>query len=332
MNAKLFTVASVLVGIGFVGGYVLRNSFMIKTTIESPTTENISQQIRQNSQFAYINPLLECEVAEGTIDAKKQNFRNDLIEKIASIKEENHLAEAAVYFRDLNNGPAFGVDDEDEFFPASLLKVPVMIAYYRWSELEPGLLSKEVLFETPRDFGVSVAIKPQAVLSPGTKYTLDELIRRMITYSDNQATYLLIQLLPKEMISGLFETIGVDDDVIKNNAAKITVKEYSSFFRILFNSSYLSRENSEKALALLATTEFGAGIVAGVPQGVKVSHKFGEAGTEGAELQLHDCGVIYFPNHPYLACIMTRGDNLGGLKQSIADISQFIYRKIDEQY
>lgn len=114
--------------------------------------------------------------------------------------------------------------------------------------------------------------------------------------------------------------------------AKITVKEYASFFRILFNSSYLSRENSEKALRLLDATDYNDALPAGVPPGIQVAHKFGEAGTVEVERQLHDCGIVYFPDHPYLACIMTRGKELDGLKQSIVDISKFIYGKVDEQY
>ena len=104
------------------------------------------------------------------------------------------------------------------------------------------------------------------------------------------------------------------------------------FFRILFNSSYLSRESSEKALELLANTEYSDALVSGIPKDVTVAHKFGEAGTGNVERQLHDCGIVYFPNHPYLACIMTRGHNTETLRNSIQDISRFVYEKIDEQY
>jgi hypothetical protein len=83
---------------------------------------------------------------------------------------------------------------------------------------------------------------------------------------------------------------------------------------------------------LLTSTDFNEALVAGVPQEVQVAHKFGEAGTGDVERQLHDCGIVYFPSHPYLACIMTRGKDTGTLKQSIADISRFMYQKIDEQY
>lgn len=291
-----------------------------------------SRQVRQVGEYRYTNPLLECEVAAGTVDARKQNFRGELMAYMDGLKEERGLTEAAVYFRDLNNGPAFGVDEEGEFFPASLLKVPVMMAYYRWSEQEPGLLARTIRFEAPLDFGVSVAIKPREELVPGTEYAVEELIRRMIVYSDNQALALLTVRLPKERILELFSLLGVGEDVLTDSEGRLTVKEYASFFRILFNSSYLSRENSEKALALLAETDYHDALPAGIPQGIQVSHKFGEAGTGSAERQLHDCGIVYFPDHPYLACIMTRGQELDSLKQSIVEISRFIYARIDEQY
>lgn len=298
-----------------------------KTSLETE-----SQQVRQFGQYAYINPLLECNVAEGVIDARKENFHEDMKAFITDLQEKRGLSYVALYFRDMNNGPTFGVNQEDEFFPASLLKVPVMMAYYRWSEDEPTLLQQEILYESPRDFGVMTTIKPREELREGQMYTVEELIRRMIVYSDNQALGLLTTELPLEKMRDLFGMLGVGDDVLSDPDAKLTVKEYAAFFRILFNSSYLSRENSEKALQLLASTDYNDALPAGVSIGISVAHKFGEAGTGDVERQLHDCGIVYFPDHPYLACIMTRGRDTEVLKNSIVDISRFMYTKIDEQY
>lgn len=328
-SPKVFFGVFLIFAIGVISGYGLF-TFLDRDT-HSNVTSN-SKQIRQVGEYRYTNPLLECEVAEGTIDARKQNFRDELAKQIEVIKKRSQLTEVAVYFRDLNNGPAFGVDETGEFFPASLLKVPVMMVYYRWSEQEPGLLEKEVLFEAPRDFGVSIAIKPREELVPGTKYTVEELIKRMIIFSDNQALALLAHHLPQNRIHELFGLLGIGENVLIDAQGQLTVKEYAGFFRILFNSSYLSRENSEKALLLLASTDYNDALPAGVPKDISVAHKFGEAGTGMTERQLHDCGIVYFPDHPYLACIMTRGKELDNLKQSIVDISKFIYGKIDEQY
>ncbi len=331
MKWKVFSAILAIFGIGLIGGYVFHDVWNADNQ-SVPTLESQSKQIRDMEGYAYTNPLLECEVAEGALNARKENFRDDLETHINQINKERGLSEVAVYYRDLNNGPTFGVDEQGEFFPASLLKVPLMMAYYRWSEQDQAVLSKKISFNKPYDFGVSVVIQPRENLQSGMEYTIEELINRMIRYSDNQATHLLVQHLPQEKITSLFKAIGVGDDVIRDGRAKLTVKEYSGFFRILFNSSYLSRENSEKALRLLASTDYNDALPAGVPASVAVAHKFGEAGTEDVERQLHDCGIVYFPDHPYLACIMTRGRDVEQLKDSIVSISRFIYDKIDEQY
>lgn len=332
MNAKIFTGIVALVGTGFIGGYAVHDFLSKEKPDQSLAKETVSEQVRQNGSYTFINPLLECEVAEGSIDARKENFEAELAAFTKRLEKEKKLADAALYFRDLNNGPAFGVNIQDEFFPASLLKVPVMMAYYRWSEKENQLLNTKISYEKKADLGYIPTIVPKEELVVGQAYTVDELIRRMIIYSDNQAIYLLTKNLPKTYLSDLFAMLGVGEDVLTDESARLNVKEYASFFRILYNSSYLSRDNSEKALALLSVTDYHDALPAGIPSGVTVAHKFGEAGTMNVERQLHDCGIVYFPGHPYLACIMTRGQDPQLLKQSIADISRFIYEKIDEQY
>jgi beta-lactamase class A len=311
--------------VGFGAERFLARSFVLDTVLEK------SYQVRQNGSYQYINPLLECEVAEGSINARKENFQGEMEVFLEKQKVSHDLTESAIYFRDLNNGPSFSINANVDFFPASLLKVPVAMAYYRWSEEKYDLLATELLYEQPQAFDYTPTIIPREELVPGQTYTVDELIRRMIVYSDNQALFMLTSRLPIEKITNLFAILGVGEDVLINPEAKLTAREYSSFFRILFNSSYLSPENSEKALALLTTTEYNDALPAGVPSGIKVAHKFGEAGTMDAERQLHDCGIVYFEKNPYLACIMTRGQDPEKLKQSIKEISQFIYQKVDEQ-
>ena len=295
-------------------------------------SENSSKQIRQSGNYQYINPLLECEVAEGLLDARKENFQSDLEEFITTLKRDNELVEMAVYFRDLNNGPAFGINTERGFFPASLLKVPVMMVYYHLAEKDPHILDEQILFDAPVDFGIEPTIVPRVSLETGTRYTVEQLIEHMIVYSDNQALHLLSSHIPVTELESLFSMVGADAAIIKDSEAKLTVKEYAGFFRILFNSSYLSRDFSERALHLLASTDYHDALLAGVPQNMSVAHKFGEAGTGRSERQLHDCGIVYFPQHPYLVCIMTRGHDTETLKNSIRDTSRFMYQKIDEQY
>jgi len=114
----------------------------------------------------------------------------------------------------------------------------------------------------------------------------------------------------------------------------MNVVDYAAFFEILYNATYLNKEMSEKALAILTKSTFNYGLVGGVPIGVEVAHKFGERIFEEYK-QLHDCGIIYKENNPYLLCIMTRGDmmegdNFNDLAMVIKKISEQVYNTIGE--
>lgn len=329
MNLRLFLSVFIIFATGVAAGFFAYSFVQEKPPL---VTEGTSKQVRQMGSYKYINPLLECDVAEGSIDAHKENFRPEMEDFINTLKEKRSLTGVAVYFRDLNNGPTFGINQEQGFFPASLLKVPLMIAYFHWAERDPSVLKRSVSFDAPKDFGITPTIVSRESLQVGAEYTIGELIERMIRFSDNQALYLLSIRLPEQELQSLFSISGASDKILNDPGAKLTVKEYAGFFRVLFNSSYLTREYSEKALSLLASVEYSDALRAGVPREVVVAHKFGEAGTENVERQLHDCGIVYFPDHPYLACVMTRGEDVETLKTSIADISRFIYEKINEQY
>ena len=60
---------------------------------------------------------------------------------------------------------------------------------------------------------------------------------------------------------------------------------------------------------------------------IPVAHKFGERELPNAD-QLHDCGIVYVPKHPYLLCVMTRGDSLTNLTTVIAGLSEVVYNDV----
>lgn len=111
-----------------------------------------------------------------------------------------------------------------------------------------------------------------------------------------------------------------------------TVKTYSSLFRQLYNGSYLSLDHSEKALSLLASVKYSKGLPEGVPDNLKIAHKFGERQiADTKEEQFHDCGIVYYPNNPYLLCIMTKGTDLSYLISTVSKISKMTYEEVNSR-
>jgi hypothetical protein len=89
---------------------------------------------------------------------------------------------------------------------------------------------------------------------------------------------------------------------------------------------------SEKALQIMTHAEFKDGILAGVPKDIIVAHKFGERMLpESDDKQIHDCGIVYYPRHPYLLCVMTRGKDFTSLKSTLATISRVVFTEVEQQ-
>jgi poly(A) polymerase Pap1 len=87
---------------------------------------------------------------------------------------------------------------------------------------------------------------------------------------------------------------------------------------------------SNKALEVLSQTEFDECIHGSVPEGTKVAHKFGER-KNGKEQQLHDCGIVYYPQNPYLLCVMTKGKNISELLPIIKHVSKEVYDEVSSR-
>lgn len=288
-------------------------------------------EIRENGNYTYINPLLQCNIGEQYISKSAISpFKSKISEIVESQKNIKNISFASVYFRDLNNGSWFGINENEKFRPASLLKVLVMIYFLKNEHDNPGILDKKVVYEG-ENLGLTQSIEPLNQVEIGKEYSVWELITYMIKYSDNLSTAKLSNMMDDDKFTHLFDLFDIQRPGNVGKQEFISVKEYSSFFRILFNASYVDAELSEKALSLLNETQFFEGLRKSIQSDIKISHKFGEFEFEDGSRQLHDCGIVYYPKRPYLICIMTRGGDLNKMSTSIQAISKSVYEEVDRQ-
>ncbi len=277
--------------------------------------------------FQYINPLIECENVSFENADNLTGLKKDVVQLEDNAVALGQITEAAIYYRDLNNGPWFGINKDATFSPASLVKVPVLIAFLKRAEVQPGFLAQSILIEDEPRYA-ELNYPPTRKLVKGENYSYQELLERMIIDSDNVAYELLANTIGQDAINEVYRNLGIDIDRILDSDLKyniITVQEYASFFRILFNATYLDHQSSEAALSMLAKTTFSDGIFAGVAANTPVAHKFGERiFSFSGVFQLHDCGIVYSNNKPYLLCIMTKGYDFSQLEKFLQSVSRTI--------
>lgn len=324
-------IPALILVLGIILGYFLRSAFDKDLGI-------ISKESRSGG-YKLINPLFECISDQrlgkkefGKLEERLLSYIND------STKHEN-VDRISVYFRDLNNGPWFGINEDATFSPSSLLKLPVAIAFYKKAESDPSLLTKKVKYDGNfEEEPISQNFKPKNSIIKDQEYTIEELISKMIINSDNSSLYLLLEkgeITDKE-INRISEDLEIPTTNGKSATSKyMSVKNYSSLLRVLYNSSYLDRKYSEKILELLTRVDFSEGLRKPIPKEITIANKFGERRNPqepNSPFQLHDCGIVYYTDHPYLLCVMSQGNDFNSLLKTIQEISKEVYEEHENRY
>jgi beta-lactamase class A len=252
--------------------------------------------------------------------------------------EAGNLLRYSVYFRDLNNGLWIGINENDKYDPASLLKVALAIAAYKQYEDDDLFLNRSVTYtDSIARLNTTVDYASPSLLQVGANYTVKELLRYMIVNSDNGAKDLLANTINKKITEDVFSDLGIDNPGADSENYKISARKYALFFRALYNASYLNRDDSNALLTLLIEPTFKDGLVSGVPGDVNVAHKFGERldldkNKDIQSVELHDCGIVYHTRHPYLLCVMTQTYTLQAAEATISSVSQVVYNSVDGDY
>ncbi len=279
-----------------------------------------------HTMYSLINPNFRC-VASSITEWSYEPLRDDLITKITALQKKKSVAHVSVYFRDLTRGPRFGIEEYEKFIPGSLLKVPLMLAVLHEADRNPALLDQPLAFSGAFADITNNFERPEETIQPNTPYTVRELLRKMIVYSDNLSKDLLTQKLAASPLQTVYDTF-LDTGVAAIMAPEtqyVSIQSYATLFAVLYNRGYLSGAMSQLALELLSSSTFRDGLVAGVPADVRVAHKFGVRMVPKGQNQLHDCGIVYHPSATYILCVMTTGTDVTDEAAAIADVSRATY-------
>lgn len=301
----------------------------------------IPTSIRENSSdYKFIHPFLFLQVPEDESTPEFQSLKNTVSKYVSNTISKNNATDVSVYFRELESNRWIGINADDKYAPASMLKVASLIAFFRAYQDNPDLISREITLGTGNIADNEQAYYPPAhKLKSGEVYTVKDLLSYMIIESDNNALDAINFVTGEKILNKTYTELRIPIPTNNQDAVDdfFTAKMISRLFRTLYNGTYISQALSEKALNLLTQTNFKEGLVAGVPQGTTVAHKFGERtlnivnpdlpSSNRTIRELHDCGIVYEPNNPYFICVMTKGQDFPSLQKIIVDISNTIWKE-----
>lgn len=252
---------------------------------------------------------------------------NDLIINFVPLRKAikdyvyNQKGDVGVYFEYLPSGISIGANDTTEIKLASLSKVPLAMSVMKKIENKKLSLDDKLTIkkeELDKGFG-NLWEKGE-----GATFTVKELLEYSLKSSDNTAYNVLFDALTAEEVMDVYDNLDVEVNS-KGTVPIVSPKSYSSIFRSLYLSSYLSNENSNFILDILANSNFKDKIPAGVPSNITVAHKIGVYDLSEVDGKVYsDCGIVYFPKRPYTLCIFVKNSD-DEAKKHMAYISHIIY-------
>ncbi len=269
--------------------------------------------------YRLISPSSQITIDSNIQDSRQILHYADLKPQIeAEIKKYGAENNVGFFLQDAQTGAWLGINEREGFNPASLLKIPVMMAVLKKVEL--GAISAGGILEIAEedlDKNSGELHKKGA----GHKMSVWGLIEEMILSSDNTAKHVLKRQLADAELNSVFAHVGIPNPYIQSGDSMVTPRGYTRLLKSLYFSTYLSPELSEKALAIATDTRMENLISAGIPYEIQVAHKYGER-PDG----LSDCGIVYHPQNPYYLCVMTRDMEVPKAKELITGLSKMVYQ------
>lgn len=167
--------------------------------------------------------------------------------------------------------------------------------------------------------------------------TVESLLSRMLSYSDNDAWTELARRIGSgsysagmQNVTTLAQQIGFGDTgTFYKGAHKnfnfTSVNDCGTYLRMLLNGEIVSPEYSEKILEKLKAQAHLQKLPSGVPEGIETASKTGEL-----EYQQGDSMIVYAPSGTYILVLI--GDGLSdsyGTIPFFGQVSETVYKYID---
>ena len=215
----------------------------------------------------------------------------------------------------LKDDRVYGSKEEKIFPAASLMKLPVMITYFR--QVEAGELkswARYVLKDEDKIGGAGMLINQSA----GAFWTNDQLISFMGKYSDNTAFAIIREKVGEEKINQTIEDLKME----KTNLTEFetTPLDIARLFKAVFDEGVINKPHRQDFLDSLTETVFEKRIPEGISEKIKVAHKV------GTDMGTYSDGGIIFSADPFILVVMSKNAAQGKAETFIADFTSLVYK------
>lgn len=257
------------------------------------------------------------------------------------LKIEEHIANAGgvwgIVLEDLDEEKIWSLNEEEPFYAASVIKLPIMAAVFALAEQgELGLSETLPLTREDQVGGAGVL----QYMTPGTRITIYDLLTLMIIQSDNTATNMLIDLVGVKHIQKTMVDLGMKRSVFYNKLMvvpvqliernKITATDVARLLKKFATGQSTSLHASEQMIEIMKKQQLKNGFLAYLPEDdsaiVGTNPKWQLASKSGSVTGIqHDVGIFYVGNRTMTLTALSSGCEKLDAQKALAKIGEEVY-------
>jgi beta-lactamase class A len=274
--------------------------------VKEPTVEKVDPASLPDVDGAEFPPAEP--VMDGVPDSERERVESVLSEMRQEI--EGYHGVAGLYVWDLEGDYGYGIRPDGEFFTASVIKVPIMVAVYR--KVDEGKLSFSQQIELKEEDWAAGAGWLQWEKA-GTTQTVGDLLLLMMTQSDNVAANALVRTVGgPEQVNEVARSMGAEDTLVYQKVSsergavpsldnRSTPRDMAAMMRQIAQGKAASEKSCGYMIDLMHEDKLDWWLDAGLPREVDAANKAGWL------YKVYDeVGLVEDDGHRYVIAIMTK--------------------------
>ena len=257
--------------------------------------------------------------------ANGQNIEIALNKYLATLPQS---ALVSIRIEGLDGKVHFSKNELKKIPAASVIKVPIMVEVMEQvAAAKINLMTLHTLKATDKTADAG-ALNAQAT---GSKISILDLVRMMISVSDNTATNILIDKVGAKAVNAKMKRLGLGGLQLNRKmldtaaAAKgfenyVTPVEINLLFRQIYHKKVATPAQCELMMSILKSCEDSTTFRKLLPKSLVMAHKTGELAYVRS-----DAGIV-FANIPFVMSVFVEGTTTKEAEEIIGQIAELAYR------
>ncbi|MDA1316707.1 MAG: class A beta-lactamase-related serine hydrolase [bacterium] len=228
-----------------------------------------------------------------------------------------------IFIKHLGTNKTYTINEHQEFKSASLYKLWVMAVAFNQKQNNRLMNNITVNPDLTKIHEAFYSATEEAMFTKGNStQSVDELLEKMITISDNDSAHLLSSHIRLSKVTTFLQENGLRNSTIGDHDGypKTSPYDIGLFFEKLYNSELADKVHTYQMLELLKKQLLNGKLPKDLPADVVIAHKTGEL-----ERVSHDAGIVYSNKGNYIIVIMSETDDHSVANDQIARISKVVY-------